>query len=171
MLVKVEILYFFLENNFKITALDYSQSGINQIIQKSQLSNNYKNLTAKCHDLRFTFPFDNNHFDGCFSHMLYCMAFTFEQLKFLSNELLRILKPGSLNIFTVRNHNDGDYKNGKFIDKNLYQNDGFIVHFFSKDKINQLSKGFEILEIEKFEEGKFPRKLFKVTLKKKLLTG
>ena len=43
--------------------------------------------------------------------------------------------------------------------------------FFSKDKINQLSKGFEILDIEKFEEGKFPRKLFKVTLKKKSLTG
>ena len=47
----------------------------------------------------------------------------------------------------------------------------FIVHFFSKDKINQLSKGFEILDIEKFEEGEFPRKLFRVTLKKKLLTG
>ena len=40
-----------------------------------------------------------------------------------------------------------------------------------KDKINQFSEGFEIINIEKFEEGKFPRKLFKVTLKKKSLTG
>ena len=38
--------------------------------------------------------------------------------------------------------------------------------FFSKDKVNEISEGFEILDIEKFEEGKFPRKLFKVVLKK-----
>ena len=157
---------FFLENKFKVTALDYSQSGINQIIKKSQLLNNHKNLTAKCHDLRLTTPFDDNYFDGCFSHMLYCMAFTLKQLKLLSGELLRVLKPGSLNIFTVRNHNDGDYQNGKFIDKNLYQNDGFIVHFFSLDIINKLSEGFEILSIDDFEEGAFPRRLYLVVMKK-----
>ena len=27
-------------------------------------------------------------------------------------------------------------------------------------------KGFQVLEVENFEEGKFPRKLFKVILKK-----
>ena len=42
-----------------------------------------------------------------------------------------------------------------------------LFTFFSEDKINKISKNFEILDIEKFEEGKFPRKLFKVTLKKK----
>ena len=35
-----------------------------------------------------------------------------------------------------------------------------------KEKVNQLSKGFEVLDIEKFEEGKFPRKLFLVKNKK-----
>ena len=35
------------------------------------------------------------------------------------------------------------------------------------DKINRLAKGFKILNIEKFEEGSFPRKLFRVTLEKK----
>jgi len=38
--------------------------------------------------------------------------------------------------------------------------------FFSKDKVNQLSKGFKVLDIEKFEEGKFPRRLFLVKNKK-----
>ena len=52
----------------------------------------------------------------------------------------------------------------------LYKNDGFIVHFFSEKKIKNLSKGFNILEIKKFEEGPFPRKLFKVVLEKKSLT-
>ena len=76
---------------------------------------------------------------------------------------------GGFNIYTVRNTDDGDYKKGNYIGEDLYENDGFIVHFFSKDKINQLSKSFEILDIKSFEEGKFPRKLFKVILKKKSL--
>ena len=36
----------------------------------------------------------------------------------------------------------------------------------STENLNKLSKGFEILDIEKFEEGQFPRKLFNVVLKK-----
>ena len=51
-------------------------------------------------------------------------------------------------------------KNGIHRGEDLYENDGFIVHFFSKDKVNELSNGFKVLDIEKFEEGKFPRKLF-----------
>jgi hypothetical protein len=41
------------------------------------------------------------------------------------------------------------------------------VHFFSEEKVKKITDGFNIRSIEKFEEGKFPRKLFKVILKKK----
>ena len=98
--------------------------------------------------------------------MLYCMALSKLDLENLNKEILRILKPGGINIYTVRNTEDGDYKNGIYIGEDLYENDGFIVHFFSEDKVKHISKGFKILDIEKFQEGKFPRKLFKVTLKK-----
>ena len=40
------------------------------------------------------------------------------------------------------------------------------VRFFSKDKIEKLSSGFKNLDIESFEEGNFPRKLFIVYNKK-----
>ena len=157
---------YFLKKNFKITALDYSNIAINQILKKTKSFKNFNNLKVKCHDIRLKLPFDNNSIDGCFSHMLYCMAFSFDQLKFLSSEIHRVLKPGGLNIYSVRNHNDGDFKNGKLIAKNIYQNDGFIVHFFSLDTINQLSMGYEILDITSFEEGKFPRKLYLIIEKK-----
>ena len=127
-------------------------------------------IKTQTFDIRKKLPFDDQSIDGCFSHMLYCMALSNYDLENLNKEILRILKPEGINIYTVRHTDDGDYKNGTHIGEDLYENDGFIVHFFSKDKINQLSKGFEILDIEKFEEGKFPRKLFKVTLKKKSLT-
>ena len=98
--------------------------------------------------------------------MLYCMALSNFDLINLNNEIFRILKPGGINIYTVRHIDDGDYKNGTHIGEDLYENDGIIVHFFSKEKIKNLAKKFKILDIEKFEEGKFPRKLFKVTLEK-----
>ena len=42
-----------------------------------------------------------------------------------------------------------------------------LSHFFSEEKVRQITEGFDILNIENFEEGKFPRKLFRVVLKKK----
>ena len=53
------------------------------------------------------------------------------------------IKPEGLNIYTVRNMQDGDYKNGMHISENMYENDGFIVHFLTK-KVNQLTDGFRI---------------------------
>ena len=99
--------------------------------------------------------------------MLYCMALSNIDLINLNNEICRILKPDGINVYTVRHIDDGDYKNGIHIGEDLYENDGFIIHFFSKEKVNELSKGFEVLDINSFEEGKFPRKLFRVTLKKR----
>ena len=100
--------------------------------------------------------------------MLYCMALSSFDLDNLNSEICRILKPGGINIYTVRHTEDGDYKRGVHRGEDLYENEGFIVHFFSEIKIKSLSEGFKILKIEKFEEGSFPRKLFKVTLEKKL---
>ena len=162
---------FFAQNSIQVEALDYSQKAIEIINNKSKKLNLTQFIKTKIFDVRKKLPFDDNTIDGCFSHMLYCMALSNYDLENLNKEILRILKPEGINIYTVRHTDDGDYKNGTHIGEDLYENDGFIVHFFSKDKINQLSKGFEILDIEKFEEGKFPRKLFRVTLKKKLLTG
>ena len=99
--------------------------------------------------------------------MLYCMALTTEELKYLNNEICRVLKPNGINIYTVRHTKDGDYKNGIHRGEDLYENDGFIVHFFSKDKINSLLEGYQNIKIEDFEEGSFPRKLHMVVNKKK----
>ena len=158
---------FFAKNSIYVNALDYSLSAI-KIIKKKIEKNNLSNfISTKNFDIRQKLPFENNSIEACFSHMLYCMALSNFDLENLNNEILRVLKPGGINIYTVRHTNDGDYKNGIHIGEDLYENDGFIVHFFSMDKINRLAKGFKILNIEKFEEGSFPRKLFRVTLEKK----
>ena len=157
---------FFAKNFINVVALDYSKESIKSITNKSNRLNLSGFIKTEVFDVREKFPFKDNSIDACYSHMLYCMALSNDDLENLNNEICRILKPGGINIYTVRHTNDGDYKNGKHRGEDLYENDGFIVHFFSKEKVNQLSKGFKILNIEKFEEGRFPRKLFIVKNKK-----
>ena len=158
---------FFAKNNIKIQALDYSSSGIKTINYKIKKDNLSNYISTKLFDVREKLPFKDNSIDACYSHMLYCMALTIADLQKLNNEIQRILKPNGLNIYTVRHTNDGDYKNGKHIGEDLYENDGFIVHYFSEEKVNSLLKGFKKITLEKFEEGTFPRKLFFIVNEKK----
>ena len=158
---------FFAKNSFNVEALDYSPTAI-KIINKKVIQHKLTSLVStKIFDVRKKLPFEDNSVEACFSHMLYCMALTTTELKYLNSEICRILKPNGINIYTARHTKDGDYKNGIHIGEDLYENDGFIVHFFSIEKVRQVADGFNIINIEKFEEGKFPRKLFKVILKKK----
>ena len=157
---------FFGENSLLVNSLDYSPSAISSINQKIKNKNLTKLITAKIFDIRKKLPFKDNSVDACFSHMLYCMALSNNELLSLNNEICRILKPKGINIYTARNTNDADYKQGIHRGEDLYENQGFIVHFFSKDKIENLTSGFKNIRIDEFEEGSFPRKLYFVVNRK-----
>ena len=157
---------FFAKNKIKVDAFDYSQTAV-KIIEKKSKDNNFSKLVStKYFDVRGKLPYEDNSIKAIFSHMLYCMALTNSDIEKLNNEILRVLKPGGINIYTVRHFNDGDYMKGIYIGEDMYENDGFIINFFSEKKVNSLLKGFKNLRITKFEEGKFPRKLFLVQNKK-----
>tara|TARA_B100001540_G_scaffold7333_1_gene6460 strand:- start:37 stop:690 length:654 start_codon:yes stop_codon:yes gene_type:complete len=158
---------FFAKNLIRTTALDYSSSGIKAINQKTNKENLSNYISTKLFDVREKLPFEDNSIEACYSHMLYCMALTTNDLEKLNNEIQRILKPGGINVYTVRHTNDGDFKKGVHVGEDLYENDGFIVHYFSEEKVNSLLKGFKNISIDKFEEGTFPRKLFFVVNEKK----
>jgi len=158
---------FFAKNSIHTIALDYSPSGIKVINQKAKKDNLSNYISTKLFDVREKLPFENNSIEACYSHMLYCMALTTSDLEKLNNEIYRILKPGGINIYTVRHTNDGDFQKGIHRGEDLYENDGFIVHYFSEEKVNSLLNGFKNVSLEKFEEGTFPRKLFFVVNEKK----
>ena len=124
-------------------------------------------VSTKVFDVRKKLPFKNNSIQGIFSHMLYCMSLKNLEVQNLNSEILRVLVKGGVNIYTVRNFEDGDYKNGIHIEDESYQNDGFIINFFSKEKIKELLVGFSNIKIDRFNEGNFPRKLFIVQNQKK----
>ena len=157
---------FFAQEDFRVRAVDYSSSGLDAIGEKASASGLDSVVSTTVHDIRLPLPFGDATFDACFSHMLYCMALTSAELEALSSEVCRVLKPGGLNVFTVRHTGDAHYGAGIHRGEDLYEMGGFIVHFFSQAKVERLARGFEILDVEEFDEGGLPRKLFRVTLRK-----
>jgi len=157
---------FFARSGFQVTALDYSENAVEAISQKAEKLRLSRSVTAVCHDIRTPLPFENVSFDACFCHMLYCMALCTSELESLFLEVGRVLKPKGLNIYTVRHTGDAHYGKGIHRGEDMYEVGGFIVHFFSKEKVEHLAKGYEIVRMEKFEEGELPRKLFLVELRK-----
>ncbi len=157
---------FLAQGGFKVQVLDFSQVAVDLIIRKARDLELSESITALCHDVRNPFPFEDQTFDACYSFGLYCGALLTSELEFLSSEIRRILTPGGLNIYTVRNTNDPHYGTGTNHGGDMYQVGSFIVHFFSKEKVTLLSKGYELISVDEFEEGLLPRRLYGVTMRK-----
>lgn len=157
---------FLAQQGLQVYALDYCESGINLMSQKVEDLDLAESITAVCHDVRNPLPFDDESFDACYSHMLFCMALTTAEFEYLSEETRRVLKPGGLNIYTVRNTNDVHFGTGIYRGEDMHEVGGFIVHFFSREKVEHLAQGYEMVEVEEFEEGELPKKLFMVVLRK-----
>lgn len=157
---------FFAGKGFHVTVLDYSQAAVDTLTSKAAAAGLTHLITAIRHDVREPLPFEANVFDACYSHMLFCMAMTTPQLDYLSQEVLRVLRPGGLNMYTVRHTGDAHFGMGIHRGEGMYEVGGFVVHFFNREKVELLAKGYKVLAIDEFEEGGLPRRLFRVTLSK-----
>ena len=157
---------FFARRGFSVQALDFVDSGVLAIRAKAREARLQDSLRASTHDCREPLPFAAGSFDACYSHMLFCMALTTDQLVALSAEVLRVLRPGGLHVYTVRSTADPDCGAGVARGDGLYESSGFIVHFFSRELVERLARGFELVEVTEFDEGDLPRRLFRVTLVK-----
>jgi SAM-dependent methyltransferase len=145
---------FFATNGIDIEALDYSSEGI-KILEKAAKEKGLS-IRPQVFDIRTSsFPFPNECFDAVYSHMLFNMKFSIDELHSTFSEIRRVLKPKGLNFFSVRSHNDRFYGSGKEIEKGIYDINGFEIRFFTKKKIEGLvaEEWFKIRWIrEKHEE-------------------
>lgn len=155
-------------HGFAVTAVDYAPSALLAIQRAAHTRQIAERITSTQHDLRIALPFADATFDACYSHMLYCMAFSDKELAFLSAEVLRVLKPGGVVMYTARNISDPDYGSGRKQAEGVYEDEGFVVHFFDRVLVDRLARGYEDLHVEEFEEGTLPRKLFLVTMTRRV---
>jgi SAM-dependent methyltransferase len=156
---------FFAQQGFMVYALDYSKNAMDALTAEAQHYGLSKSIIPLEHDVRKRLPLTSESMDGCYSHMLCCMALTMPQLESLFQEIKRVLKPDRLNIYTVRRTDDPHYGRGIIRGEDTFEIDEFVVHFFTKEKVQSLARGYRVIKIDSFEEGELPRKLFLVTLK------
>jgi SAM-dependent methyltransferase len=145
---------FFATNGTQVDALDYSVVAIdilNKITKEKRLAIKSQTFDVAKNPL----PFADGYFDTVYSYMLFNMRFSEDELHLIFSEMRRVLKPGGLNFFSVRNHHDKSYGKGIEVDKGIYDIDGFQIRFFTEKQIEGLvsAQGFEILWIkEEYEE-------------------
>jgi len=156
--------FYFAGQGFDVTVLDYAPVALETIAARADEAGLSARVSVGEHDVREPLPLPDESFDGCYSNMLFCMALTEDELRRLSAEIRRVLRPGGLCVYTARNVRDADYHQGIHRRETMYELDGFVVHFFCRDLVERLADGFELIELEEFEEG--PRRLFRVTLRK-----
>jgi len=156
--------FHFIHQGFDLTALDFSHTGLASIESRAE----EMGAVVRCqrHDVRSPLAFPDESFDACYSHMLFCMALTTDELVSLIAEVRRVLKPGGLVAYTARNTTDAHYRDGIDRGGDMWEHGGFIVHFFSPTLIERLSDGFEIIDRFEFTEGGLPRRLTSVTMRK-----
>ena len=158
---------FFAAAGLTVTAIDFAEDGLDQIAHKAERAGLNQAITTVQHDVRRPLPLPNASFDACFAHLLFSMALTTEELERLSADVLRVLRPDGLVVYTARSTADPHYGAGIAHGDGMFETDGFIVHFFDRALIDRLATGFELLEVAEYEEGKLPRRLFGVTMHKR----
>ncbi len=126
-------------------------------------------VAVQVHDARNPLPFPDASFDAVYSHMFFTMEFSEEEVAKMLDECRRVLRPGGINIYSVRNDHDPHY--GKFEQrgKDMWKNPmGFVVHFFTEGTIRRLSNGYDVLRVKEFEDPSppFTKKLYEVVLRK-----
>jgi ubiquinone/menaquinone biosynthesis C-methylase UbiE len=107
---------FFASIASEVHALDYSVVAIdilNRIAKKRGLPIKSQFIDVGSSPL----PLPDGYFDAAYSHMLFNMHFSEDQLRFMFSEIRRVLKLKGLNFFSVRNHNDISYGKGMEIDR------------------------------------------------------
>lgn len=157
---------FFANQGLRICALDYSAGALAIVRRKAASTGLSDPVETVCHDVTLPLPFSGDTFDACYAHMLYCMALSSAEIHALAQEVRRVLKPGGPSIYTVRHTGDPHYRKGLHRGEDLWEMGGFIVHFFTREKVHSLASGYELLGVEEFEEGGLPRQLFLVIQRK-----
>ena len=150
----------------EVTALDYAAGALEGIVEAAGAKGYAGRLATVAHDVRQPLPFADTSFDACYSHMLFTMALSSDELAALAAEIRRVLRPGGLCIYTVRHVGDAHFGAGRELGDNIYENGGFVVHFFDRQLVDRLAEGFELEDVSAFEEGGLPRRLWRVTMRR-----
>ena len=126
---------YFAEQGHAVTATDFSNVAVEQNSKRWA----HADLTFKVQDISQRLQFDDASFDVVYAR-LSLHYFTDEITKNVFREIARILKPGSTLCFMCKSTDDHIYGEGEKIEPDMYERDGHVRHFFSKEYAVKLLK-------------------------------
>ncbi|MGW1811183.1 class I SAM-dependent methyltransferase [Streptomyces sp. NPDC002078] len=154
---------FLARQGLTVRAMDFSATGLGQLLDAARLQGVAERITTTVHDVRDPLPLPDDSVDAAFAHMLLSMALTTDEIHGVVAEVRRVLRPGGVFVYTVRHRGDAHYGSGTAHGDDIFEYDGFAVHFFSHDLVDALAEGWILQEVHAFEEGDLPRRLWRVT--------
>ncbi|MFH8873191.1 class I SAM-dependent methyltransferase [Streptomyces griseus] len=154
---------YFAREGFTVQATDFSPAGLEQLRRGALAQGTAGRVTTAVHDVREALPLPDACVDAVFAHMLLCMALSTDEIRALVSEIRRVLQPGGVFVYTVRHTGDAHYGAGTAHGDDIYEHGGFAVHFFDRALVDALADGWFLDEVQTFEEGDLPRRLWRVT--------
>ncbi len=131
---------FFLEKGLAVTAIDFSESGIEKI---KSLNSEVKTY---CTDIR-KIKLPKNSFDVIYAH-LSLHYFNDKETEKIFDNLYGILKKGGLIFVKCKSIDDALYGKGKKMGEDMYIKD-HMRHFFSKDYMTDKMRKFKNVKVRK----------------------
>lgn len=135
---------YFATQGHSVVATDFSDIVISQNSEKYT----HSNLDFMELDISQPFRFEDETFDVVYAR-LSLHYFTNEQTSSIFREIRRVLKNGGTLHFMCKSVDDSIYGKGAMIEADMYELDGHIRHFFSKDYVRKLllDNGYGNIEI------------------------
>ncbi|WP_310794823.1 class I SAM-dependent methyltransferase [Streptomyces sp. TLI_171] len=146
---------------FDVTAADFSPVGLEQLSARASAEG--LAVATLVQDVREPLRLPDGSVDSVYAHMLFCMALSTAELVALLGEVRRVLRPDGALVYTVRHVGDAHYEAGTGHGDNIWEHGGFAVHFFSRELVERLAEGWTEPQVQSFEEGGLPRRLWRVT--------
>lgn len=130
---------FFLHQGCRVTAVD-----VNSFCLTTDLAEHSNLEFVKCDIAEYHYP--ENHFDMIYAH-LSLHYFSAVKTKEVFKGIYRALKPSAYFCFKCKSTKDSACGKGKEVEKNMYDYNGHIRHFFDSDFCNELLSDFKILSL------------------------
>ncbi|KPU52433.1 class I SAM-dependent methyltransferase [Bacillus wiedmannii] len=136
----------FIENGMNVIGIEISKTAID-LARESGLED-----VSMYHGSVNEMPFDNNLYDGIFSHALLHLLNEQEREKFIK-DCYNQLKPGGYMVFTTVSKKAPMYGKGKQLDKDYYEiMEGIKMYFYDSESIKQDFNKYGLVQVSEIDE-------------------
>ena len=128
---------------FNVLATDFSEAAITNASEHFQ---GLPHINFEVLDISKLMPYKDARFDVVYAR-LSLHYFTDEVTKKVFKEIKRVLRPNGLLAFVCKTTDDPLYGQGELLEKDMFNLNGHIRHFFSEEYVRECLKGDYTIEL------------------------